>query len=96
MTDPLGFAKVSHAFSGFDECYAFDVSTEEAPIDFLNSKKDALSGLLSSKIDEFKNIKVIACLHPVCKTTHWCNNPTLHELEHARPLQRRRDSTNNT
>ena len=62
MTDPLGFAKVSHAFSGFDECYAFDVSTEEAPIDFLNSKKDALSGLLSSKIDEFKNIKVIACL----------------------------------
>ena len=61
MTDPLGFAKVSHAFSGFDECYAFDVSTEEAPIDFLNSKKDALSGLLSSKIDEFKNIKVIAC-----------------------------------
>ena len=62
MTDPLGFVKVSHAFSGFDECYAFDVSTEEAPIDFLNSKKDALSGLLSSKIDEFKNIKVIACL----------------------------------
>ena len=61
MADPL-FAKVSHAFSGFDECYAFDVSTEEAPIDFLNSKKDALSGLLSSKIDEFKNIKVIACL----------------------------------
>ena len=62
MADPLGFAKVSHAFSGFDECYAFDVSTDEAPIDFLNSKKDALSGLLSSKIDEFKNIKVIACL----------------------------------
>ena len=62
MADPLGFAKVSDAFSGFDECYAFDVSTEEAPIDFLNSKKDALSGLLSSKIDEFKNIKVIACL----------------------------------
>ena len=35
----------------------------ECPIDFLNSKKDALSGLLSSKIDEFKNIKVIASLH---------------------------------
>ena len=62
MADPLGFAKVSHAFSGFDECFAFDVSTEEAPIDFLNSKKDALSGLLRRKIDEFKNIKVIACL----------------------------------
>ena len=46
-----------------DECYAFDVSTEEGPIDFLLSKKDALSGLLRRKIDEFKNIKVIASLH---------------------------------
>ena len=63
MADPLGFAKVSHAFSGFDECYAFDVSTEEGPIDFLLSKKDALTVLLSSKIDDFKNIKVIASLH---------------------------------
>ena len=63
MADPPGFAKVSHAFTGFDQCYAFDVSMNECPIDFLNSKKDALSGLLSSKIDELKNIKVIASLH---------------------------------
>ena len=63
MADPPGFVKVSHAFSGFDECYAFDVSMNQCPIEFLNSKKDALSGLLSSKIDEFKNIKVIASLH---------------------------------
>ena len=63
MADPLGFAKASHAFSGFDECYAFDVSTKEGPIDLLLSKKDAFSDLVSSKIDEFKNIKVIASLH---------------------------------
>ena len=63
MADPLGFVKVLHAFSGFDECYAFDVSTEEGPIDFLLSKKDALSSLLSSKVAQWKNVKVITSLH---------------------------------
>ena len=62
MAEPPGFVEVSHAFTRFDPCYAFDVSTMESPIDFLNSKKDALCALLSSKIAEWKNVKVIACL----------------------------------
>ena len=66
MADPPVFAKVSHAFTGFVQCYAFDVSMNDCPIDFLNPKKDALSGLLSSKNDEFKNINVIASLHIKC------------------------------
>ena len=59
----LGFAKVSQAFSGFDECYDFDVSMRECPIDFLNSKKNAIGQLLRVKINEFNNIKVISSLN---------------------------------